>query len=146
MMSLIQPLVEKIFINLASPPAFNLRQKILGDQNTNLQYIVNETKANVTLRGRGSGFIEPSLGGESQEPLHMYIEHPSLKNLIEAKNLARNLLETIQTDLQVFLQTNSSTAQAIPIQQAPPIIQTAVSYKINFLFRGKLINNHNYLM
>lgn len=110
--------VEKIFLNLNAPPAFNLRQKILGDQNTNLQYIVNETKANVSLRGRGSGFIEPSLGVESSESLHLYIEHPVLKNLIEAKNLARNLLETIQSDLQIFLQTNQVT------QQPPPIIAT----------------------
>lgn len=113
--------VEKIFLNVNAPAAFNIRQKILGDQNTNLQYIVNETKANVTLRGRGSGFIEPTLGVESSETLHLYIEHPVLKNLIEAKNLARNLLETIQSDLQIFLQSNQ-VAQAIPIQQPPPLI------------------------
>lgn len=110
--------VEKIFINLNAPSAFNLRQKILGDQNSNLQYIVNETKANVTLRGRGSGFIEQLMGVESSESLHLYIEHPVLKNLIEAKNYARNLLETIQSDLQIFLQTN----QSIPMQQPPPMI------------------------
>lgn len=110
--------VEKIFINLNAPSTFNLRQKILGDQNSNIQYIVNETKANVTLRGRGSGFIEPSLGSESSESLHLFIEHPVLKNLIEAKNYARNLLETIQSDLQIFLQTN----QALPMQQPPPMI------------------------
>lgn len=113
--------VEKIFINLNAPSSFNLRQKILGDQNSNLQYIVNETKANVTLRGRGSGFIEASLGVESSESLHLYIEHPVLKNLIEAKNYARNLLETIQSDLQLFLQTNQAS-QAIPMQQPPPMI------------------------
>jgi hypothetical protein len=121
-MAIMQPCVEKIFINLNAPAAFNLRHKILGDQNANLQYIVNETKANASLRGRGSGFIDPSLGMESNEPLHLYIEHPSLKSLIEAKNLARNLLETIQQDLQVFVQTNPTT-QAIPMQQPPPIIQ-----------------------
>lgn len=120
-MSIVQPCVEKIFINLNAPAAFNLRQKILGDQNTNLQYIASETNANVTLRGRGSGFIEPTLGVESSESLHLFIEHPQFKNLIEAKNLAKNLLETIQSDLQIFLQTNPVT-QAIPIQQPPPII------------------------
>lgn len=120
-MEIIQPCVEKIFINLNAPPAFNLRQKILGDQNTNLQYIVNETKANVTLRGRGSGYIEPNLGTESSELLHFVIEHSSIKNLIEAKNLAKNLLETLQSDLQIFMQTNQVT-QSIPIQQPPPII------------------------
>lgn len=121
-----QPCVEKIFINLNAPIQFNLRHKILGDQNANLQYIINETNAKVTLRGRGSGFIEPNLGIESQEPLHLYIEHPVLKSLIEAKNLSRNLLETIQTDLQMFVQSNP-VSQAIPIQQPPPIMQQAVS-------------------
>lgn len=123
-MAILQPCIEKIFINLNAPPAFNLRQKILGDQNTNLQYIVNETKANVTLRGRGSGFIEPSLGVESSEPIHLYIEHSTLKNLLEAKNLARNLLETIQSDLQMFMQTNPVTQAQI--QQPPPIIATVI--------------------
>ncbi|KAG5673609.1 hypothetical protein PVAND_003639 [Polypedilum vanderplanki] len=120
-MALIQPYIEKILINLNAPANFNLRHKILGDQNANIQFIVNETKANASLRGRGSGFIEAN-GIESNEPMHLYIEHPNLKNLIEAKNLARNLLETIQQDLQVFLQTNPSS-QVIPIQQPPPIIQ-----------------------
>jgi hypothetical protein len=126
-MTLIQPCIEKIFINLNAPAAFNLRQKILGDQNANLQYIVNETKANVTLRGRGSGFIEAT-GVESSEPLHLYLEHSNFKNLIEAKNLARNLLETLQTDLQLFMQTNAVT-QVISLQQPPPmpIQSTAVS-------------------
>lgn len=125
-MAIIQPCIEKIFINLNAPPAFNIRQKILGDQNTNLQYIANETNANVTLRGRGSGFIESNLGVESSEPLHLYIEHSNIKNLVEAKNLTRNLLETIQSDLQIFMQTNQ-VPQAIPIQQPPPVIANVSS-------------------
>lgn len=118
-----QPCTEKIFINLSTPPAFNLRQKILGDQNANLQYIVNETKANVSLRGRGSCFLEPTTGLESSEPMHLHLEHPVMKSLIEAKNLARNLLETVQQELQVFLQSNPTSQQNVPIQQPPPIIQ-----------------------
>lgn len=124
-MSNAHPCAEKIFINLNAPPTFQLRQKILGDNNANLQYIVQETKANVSLRGKFSGFIEQN-GAESNEPLHLMIEHPALKNLIEAKNLAKNLIETIQQELQIFLQTNQQqTQQTVQIQQQPPpIIQT----------------------
>lgn len=120
-MALVQPCVEKIYITINAPAAFNIRQKILGDQNANLQYIVNETKANVSLRGRGSGFIEQNTGLESTEQMHIYIEHPVRKSLIEAKNYARNLLETVQQDLQVFMQTNQN-AQTMP----PPIVQATV--------------------
>lgn len=127
-----QPCAEKIFINLNSPPAFQLRQKILGDNNANLQYIVQETKANVSLRGRGSGFVDVN-GAESNEPLHMLIEHPALKNLIEAKSLAKNLIETIQQDLQIFLQPNQQNQQqTVQIQQPPPIIQTVSALQIVF--------------
>lgn len=124
-MSNAQPCAEKIFISLNSPPAFQLRQKILGDNSANLSYIFQETKANVSLRGRGSGFIEQN-GIESNDSLHLLIEHPALKNLIEAKNLAKNLIETIQQDLQIFLQTNQQQSQqTVQIQQQPPpIIQT----------------------
>lgn len=34
---------------------------------------MNETGAIVTLRGRGSGFIDAN-GQESLEPLHLYVE------------------------------------------------------------------------
>lgn len=124
-MAVTQPCIEKIYVNFNAPTAFNLRQKILGDQNANLQYIVNETKANVSLRGRNSGFIETNTGAESNEPMHLYIEHPVVKSLLEAKNLAKNLLETVQQDLQVFMQTNQ-TNQNLPVQQ-PPIVQATVS-------------------
>lgn len=128
-----QPCAEKVYINLQAPPAFQLRQKVLGDNQTNLMYIVSETKANVSLRGRGSGFYEQN-GVESNDALHLYIEHPALKNLIDAKNLAKNLLETLQQELQLFIQTNQSGQQTVQIQQQqpqpPPIIQTVRNLKL----------------
>lgn len=56
-----------------APPAFDLRNKILGLNGANLHYIMNETGAVVTMRGRGSGFIEAN-GQESVEPLHLCVE------------------------------------------------------------------------
>lgn len=122
-----QPCAERVYINVNAPPAFQLRQKILGEANANLQYICQETRANVELRG----------GTEPNDPMYLMIEHPALKNLIEAKNLAKNLIETIQQDLQVFLQSN----QQIQIQQQPPpIIQTViVSYKYYFMMLTSLV-------
>jgi hypothetical protein len=118
-----QPFAEKIFINLNCPPAFQLRQKVLGENNTNLSYIVSETKANVTLRGRGSGFLEQN-GTESNEPLHLLLQHNNFPKLNEAKTLASNLIETIQMELQAFLQENSQQVQIQQPHQQQPIIQT----------------------
>lgn len=56
------------------PPGFDLHNRIIGPRGANLMYIRGETGANVSLRGRGSQFIEPNLGTESSEPLHLYIE------------------------------------------------------------------------
>lgn len=148
-MSNAQPCAEKVLINLNAPPVFQLRQRILGEDNANLQFIIQETKANVTLRGRASGAEQN--GTETNEPLHLYIEHPALKNLIEAKNLAKNLIETIQTELQLFLNPTQQSQQAVQIQQQQqqpqavpqPVIQTVTIIKLsildlslNFSFQG----------
>lgn len=127
--------IEKIFINLNCPPAFQLRQKILGENEANLTYIFQETKANVTLRGRGSGFAEHN-GAESSEPLHLFIQHNNFKSLAEAKTLASNLIETIQLELQVFVQENPQTVQ-IQQQQQQPIMQT-VNLKFSVWTKVKL--------
>lgn len=96
---------DKVFVNLNAPDAFQLNQKIAGDNSANFNYIFQETKAKCQLRGRGSGFIEHN-GIESNEMLHILIEFCDFKSHSEAKTLAKNLIETVQQDLQVYLQTN----------------------------------------
>lgn len=99
--------VEKLMIGLDhAPPAFDLRTQIIGVGGANLIYIRNETGAVATLRGRGSMFIDPALGIESPEPMHLYIEHTRLDALQNAKQLARNLIETLQQELAHFQQMN----------------------------------------
>lgn len=113
--------VEKLMIYLDhAPPAFDLRSQIIGVGGANLIYIRNETGAVATLRGRGSLFIDPALGIESPEPMHLYIEHTRLDALQNAKQLARNLIETLAQELSHFQQMNppgpTSTQTTAPVQ------------------------------
>lgn len=113
--------VEKLPIGLDhAPAAFDLRTQIIGVGGANLIYIRNETGAVATLRGRGSLFIDPVLGNESPEPMHLYIEHTRLDALQSAKQLARNLIETQQQELAHFQQLNPpgpATVQSIQYSQ-----------------------------
>lgn len=115
--------VEKLMVGLDhAPAAFDLRTNIIGVGGANLIYIRNETGAVATLRGRGSLFIDPALGIESPEPMHLYIEHTRLDALQNAKQLARNLIETLQQELAHFQQMNrpgSTAVQSIQYSQQP---------------------------
>ncbi|XP_031636752.1 protein RIK-like isoform X2 [Contarinia nasturtii] len=121
--------VEKLMIGLDhAPPSFDLRTQIIGVGGANLIYITNETGAIATLRGRGSQFNDPVLGIESPEPMHLYIEHTRLDALQNAKQLARNLIETLQQELAHFQQLNppgsvptsvSASVQSIQYSQQP---------------------------
>lgn len=116
--------VEKIFIGLDhAPPTFDLRSRLIGTGGANLNYIRTETGAMATLRGRGSLFVEPMLSIESPEPIHLYIEHLRYEGLQAAKQLARNLIETLQQELIQFQQMNPPlsnihySAQTTVVQQ-----------------------------
>lgn len=99
--------VEKLLIGLDhAPAAFDLRAQLIGAGGANLNYIRTETGAIATLRGRGSLFTDPNSGIESAEPLHLYIEHSRYDGLQNAKQLARNLIETLQQELMQFQQLN----------------------------------------
>jgi hypothetical protein len=117
--------VAKILIGIEAPPAFNLRSRIIGESGANLHYIRTETGALATLRGRGSLFIDANTGCESQEPLHLFIEHYSVEGIKEAENLAKNLVETLLQELNYFQDRNSpkppmASTQLGPISQQPP--------------------------
>lgn len=97
-----------------APLQFDLRGQLIGAGGANLHYIRNETGAIATLRGRGSMFIDLALGAESPEPMHLYIEHPRFDGLQSAKQLAKNLIETLQQELVLYHQLHPPAAQAGP--------------------------------
>lgn len=111
--------VEKIMVGLDhAPAAFDLRGQIIGAGGANLHYIRNETGAIATLRGRGSLFVDPTLGIESLEPMHLYIEHTRFDGLQSAKQLAKNLIETLQQELVHFQQINPPVPNVQYTQQS----------------------------
>ncbi|XP_053673455.1 uncharacterized protein LOC128723715 isoform X2 [Anopheles nili] len=122
--------VAKLVIGLDhAPPAFNVRSRVLGDGGTNLNYIRTETGAVVTLRGRGSLNLDPQTMQEAPEPLHLFLEHSSLDGLQSAKQLAKNLIETLQEELSFFQENNIPKAnfQLIPPPQTNMVQTTQVT-------------------
>ncbi|KAK0181236.1 hypothetical protein PV327_003537 [Microctonus hyperodae] len=118
------PSVEKICVGIENAPqGFDLRGRIIGAGGANLLYIRGETGATVTLRGRGSQFMDPVLGAESPEPLHLYIEHPKPDALQNAKQLAINLIQTMQSELQSYIQQQPPPVQPQQVLETQPIQQ-----------------------
>lgn len=116
-------LTEKIMVGLDHAPiAFDLKSHVIGVAGANLNYIRNETGAMATLRGKGSGFVESHLGYESTESMHLFLEHTNFQGLLAAKQLAKNLIETIQQELVQFQQVNPPAVANIQITTGQPTI------------------------
>lgn len=117
--------VEKIMVGLDhAPPTFDLRGQLIGAGGANLHYIRNETGAIATLRGRGSLFVDLTIGTESPEPMHLYIEHPRFDGLQSAKQLAKNLIETLQQELVHFQQLHPPNATNVQYAQQQTVLQS----------------------
>lgn len=74
----------------------------------------------VYLRGKGSGFLEPTSGREAFEALYLYISHPAHSGMVQAKKLCESLVSTVRKELQQFTATPSYGAVVPPPQGLPP--------------------------
>ena len=74
----------------------------------------------VYLRGKGSGFLEPTSGREAFEALYLYISHPAHNGMMQAKKLCESLVSTVRKELQQFTATPSYGAVVPPLQGLPP--------------------------
>lgn len=64
---------ERIPVDLEPIPGFNLRAQVVGQGGAYVKHIQQRTRCKVQIKGRGSGFMEPSTGRESEEPMFLHV-------------------------------------------------------------------------
>lgn len=97
----------KIFIGI-DDPTFNAKMKLIGIQGANVKHINRETGARLQLRGKGSGFKEPTSGKEAYEPMFFQISSLTEEGLEKAKQLVDDLIKTVKGEYERFKQYRAS--------------------------------------
>lgn len=93
-----------MYIGMAKAPStFNVKEKLEGPAGSYLSHIASQTHAKVFLRGKGSGYLEPTSKKESYEALHIYISHSNQVGLESARKLCESLIQTVQTECDNFV-------------------------------------------
>eukprot|EP00927_Polykrikos_kofoidii_P054618 TRINITY_DN49019_c0_g1_i1.p1 TRINITY_DN49019_c0_g1~~TRINITY_DN49019_c0_g1_i1.p1 ORF type:complete len:414 (-),score=60.81 TRINITY_DN49019_c0_g1_i1:331-1572(-) len=98
---------------------FPIRQKILGAGNTNVEHIRSQVQCNVQLRGRASGFLEPDIGVESDEPMYLWLFADRTDLGIAGLEMAQDLLQSVYQEHQQWC---AQHAPGFPTAVEPTII------------------------
>ncbi|ORX98529.1 aconitase family-domain-containing protein [Clohesyomyces aquaticus] len=93
---------EKIPVDLEPIGGFNLRAQVVGQGGQNVKYIQQETRCKVQIKGRGSGFMEPQSGQESDEPMYLHVAGPDPAMVQTAKDLCLELLANVKKEYEKF--------------------------------------------
>ncbi|PYH47480.1 KH domain-containing protein [Aspergillus saccharolyticus JOP 1030-1] len=93
---------ERIPVDLEPIPGFNLRAQVVGQGGAYVKHIQSKTRCKVQIKGRGSGFMEPSTGRESDEPMFLHVAGPDPNDVQSAKELCEDLLANVREQYQRF--------------------------------------------
>ncbi|KAL4964763.1 KH domain-containing protein [Aspergillus stella-maris] len=93
---------EKIPVNLEPIPGFNLRAQVVGQGGAYVKHIQQKTRCKVQIKGRGSGFMEPSTGRESDDAMYLHVAGPDPNEVQNAKELCEDLLANVREQYQRF--------------------------------------------
>ncbi|KAE8390653.1 hypothetical protein BDV23DRAFT_155028 [Aspergillus alliaceus] len=93
---------ERIPVDLEPIPGFNLRAQVVGQGGAYVKHIQQKTRCKVQIKGRGSGFMEPSTGRESDEPMFLHVAGPDPNDVQTAKELCEDLLSNVREQYQRF--------------------------------------------
>ena len=81
----------------------------------------------VYLRGKGSGFLEPTSGREAFEALYLYISHPVHSGMTQAKKLCESLVSTVRKELQQFNAPMGYRTMSLAQSPPPPVAAGAAA-------------------
>ncbi|KAJ1984763.1 hypothetical protein H4R34_000451 [Dimargaris verticillata] len=123
-------LQEKVFVGIKPDRAFNLRDRLLGPRGAFIQHIQTLSHTKVVLRGRGSGFIEPTSRTESFEAMYLFITCHSQEGLDQARGLCADLVQTVTKEYEAYQQQKDTNPAPLPPPSDPstagPSTTTAV--------------------
>lgn len=88
-------------------------------QNSYFEHIMSKTKARIHLRGRGSGYMEPTSGRESFEALYIYLQHSTPEGLKEARTLCDDLVKHVHKEYESFKQQRTAYRPPFPYTPFP---------------------------
>lgn len=97
----------KIFVQAQDlHPEFPIAVKVMGEGRANFEHIAAHNQCTVTLRGIGSGTLEPN-GSESAEGLYVFLTSESAEHGNTAKDMVLDLLKSVYDDHKTWCQQNN---------------------------------------